>query len=85
MSGLKCKPLPLPANDPSGLVEYTGFLKTPGIGFQTFFRFEDEDPNLQTSKEAKALCKNNCEVTHAQDTALRMAICKIACNVWNEN
>jgi hypothetical protein len=30
-----------------GLVEYTGFLKIPGVGFQTFFRFEDEDPNLQ--------------------------------------
>jgi hypothetical protein len=28
------------------LVEYTGFLKIPGVGFQTFFRFEDEDPNL---------------------------------------
>lgn len=29
------------------LVEYTGFLKIPGVGFQTFFRFEDEDPNLK--------------------------------------
>ncbi len=29
------------------LVEYTGFLKIPGVGFQTFFRFEDEDPNMQ--------------------------------------
>ena len=33
--------------DPGGLLEYTGFLKTPGIGFQTFFRFEDEDVNLK--------------------------------------
>jgi hypothetical protein len=32
--------------DPDGLVEYTGFLKIPGVGFQTFGRFEDEDPNL---------------------------------------
>ena len=30
-----------------GLVEYPGFLKIPGVGFQTFFRFEDEDLNLQ--------------------------------------
>jgi len=29
------------------LVEYTGFLKIPGVGFQTFGRFEDEDINLQ--------------------------------------
>ena len=29
------------------LVEYTGYLKIPGVGFQTFFRFEDEDPNLK--------------------------------------
>ena len=29
------------------LVEYTGFLKIPGVGFQTFFRFEDEDPNMK--------------------------------------
>ena len=29
------------------LVEYTGFLKIPGVGFQTFFRFEDEDPSLK--------------------------------------
>jgi len=29
------------------LVEYTGFLKIPGVGFQTFFRFEDEDPNIK--------------------------------------
>jgi hypothetical protein len=27
--------------------EYEGFLKTPGIGFQTFHRFEDWDVNLQ--------------------------------------
>ncbi len=29
------------------LVEYTGFLKIPGVGFQTFMRFEDEDPSIQ--------------------------------------
>ena len=29
------------------LIEYTGFLKIPGVGFQTFFRFEDEDPNMK--------------------------------------
>jgi hypothetical protein len=34
-------------NNADELVEYTGFLKIPGVGFQTFFRFEDEDPNLQ--------------------------------------
>ncbi len=28
------------------LVEYTGFLKIPGVGFQTFMRFEDEDPSM---------------------------------------
>ena len=33
--------------DTDELVEYTGFLKIPGVGFQTFFRFEDEDPNLK--------------------------------------
>ena len=33
--------------DSEGLKEYTGFLKIPGVGFQTFFRFEDEDPSLQ--------------------------------------
>ena len=32
---------------PDELVEYTGFLKIPGVGFQTFFRFEDEDLNLK--------------------------------------
>ena len=32
---------------PGELVEYTGFLKIPGVGFQTFFRFEDEDVNLK--------------------------------------
>ncbi len=32
---------------PGELVEYTGFLKIPGVGFQTFFRFEDQDPNLK--------------------------------------
>ena len=32
---------------PSELAEYTGFLKIPGVGFQTFFRFEDEDPSLK--------------------------------------
>ncbi len=32
--------------DPDELVEYTGFLKIPGVGFQTFGRFEDEDVNL---------------------------------------
>ncbi len=32
---------------PGELVEYTGFLKIPGVGFQTFFRFEDEDPSLK--------------------------------------
>jgi len=36
-----------PEKGPYKPVEYTGFLKTPGIGFQTFFRFEDEDPSLQ--------------------------------------
>lgn len=30
-----------------GLKEYTGFLKIPGVGYQTFFRFEDEDPNMK--------------------------------------
>lgn len=35
-----------PDSDPGGLVEYTGFLKIPGVGFQTFGRFEDEDVNL---------------------------------------
>ena len=30
----------------SQLVEYTGFLKIPGVGFQTFYRFENRDPNL---------------------------------------
>ncbi|MBR9998624.1 MAG: DUF4832 domain-containing protein [Cyclobacteriaceae bacterium] len=30
------------------LKEYTGFLKTPGIGFQTFFRFADEDLSFQS-------------------------------------
>ena len=29
------------------LEEYTGFLKIPGVGFQTFSRFEDEDPSLK--------------------------------------
>jgi len=35
-----------PADGITKPVEYIGFLKTPGIGFQTFFRFEDEDPSL---------------------------------------
>jgi len=35
-----------PETKPTGLIEYTGFLKTPGIGFQTFSRFEDEDQSL---------------------------------------
>jgi len=35
-----------PDSNPGGLVEYTGFLKIPGVGFQTFGRFEDEDVNL---------------------------------------
>jgi hypothetical protein len=35
-----------PGSDSDGLVEYTGFLKIPGVGFQTFGRFEDEDFNL---------------------------------------
>ncbi len=30
-----------------GLKEYTGFLKIPGVGYQTFFRFEDEDSNMK--------------------------------------
>ena len=42
-----CSNNPEPAGDSSGLEEYTGFLKTPGIGFQTFSRLEDEDPNMQ--------------------------------------
>ncbi len=29
------------------LLEYSGFLQIPGVGFQTFSRFEDEDPSLQ--------------------------------------
>jgi hypothetical protein len=33
--------------DTGGMMEYTGFLKIPGVGFQTFFRFADEDPNLK--------------------------------------
>lgn len=33
--------------DTDELIEYKGFLKIPGVGFQTFFRFEDEDPNLK--------------------------------------
>jgi hypothetical protein len=28
--------------------EFKGFLKTPGIGFQTFGKFADEDPSFQT-------------------------------------
>jgi hypothetical protein len=28
-------------------VEYTGFLKIPGVGFQSFYRFEDEDNSIQ--------------------------------------
>ncbi len=35
------------AAEPGAPVEYTGFLKIPGVGFQTFFRFEDEDANLR--------------------------------------
>ena len=37
----------IPAVGPYTPEEYKGFLKTPGIGFQTFYRFEDEDVNLQ--------------------------------------
>jgi hypothetical protein len=44
---LHCSREEKPDNGKDGLVEYKGFLKTPGVGFQTFFRFEDEDPNLQ--------------------------------------
>ena len=44
---INCTKDPEPDDNTSGLVEYTGFLKTPGIGFQTFGRFEDEDPNTQ--------------------------------------
>jgi hypothetical protein len=36
-----------PAVGPYKPVEYTGFLKTPGIGFQTFGRFEDEDTSFR--------------------------------------
>lgn len=36
-----------PEQEPDGPVEYKGFLKIPGVGFQTFFRFEDEDPNMK--------------------------------------
>jgi len=36
-----------PEDNPDELVEYTGFLKIPGVGFQTFFRFEDEDPIMK--------------------------------------
>jgi hypothetical protein len=38
----------LETNGPADeLVEYSGFLKIPGVGFQTFFRFEDEDYSLK--------------------------------------
>ncbi len=39
-----------PVSKPGELVEFTGFLKIPGVGFQTFGRFEDEDVNLQQMK-----------------------------------
>ena len=45
----------------------------------------NENPQTQTSKEAKAICRRNCEVTHSTDTALRMAICKAGCSMWNSN
>jgi hypothetical protein len=44
---INCSKNVKPNTDPDGLVEYTGFLKIPGVGFQTFFRFEDEDPNMK--------------------------------------
>ena len=43
---IHCKKDEKPISNPDELVEYTGFLKIPGVGFQTFFRFEDEDQNL---------------------------------------
>ncbi len=36
-----------PEKEVSDIKEYTGFLKIPGIGFQTFGRFADEDQSLR--------------------------------------
>jgi hypothetical protein len=36
-----------PENESSTPIEYNGFLKIPGVGFQTFGRFEDEDQSLR--------------------------------------
>ena len=36
-----------PQNGSSAPTEYNGFLKIPGVGFQTFGRFEDEDQSLR--------------------------------------
>jgi hypothetical protein len=44
---VSCSKNPETNGQPDELVEYTGFLKIPGVGFQTFFRFEDEDHNLK--------------------------------------
>jgi hypothetical protein len=44
---LRCSKNHETKGQPDELVEYTGFLKIPGVGFQTFFRFEDEDLNLK--------------------------------------
>ena len=45
---IHCSEDSAPENGTPQLKEYKGFLKTPGIGFQTFGRFADEDQSLQS-------------------------------------
>ncbi len=47
LSLVKCSKDDASKDNINDLVEYTGFLKIPGVGFQTFMRFEDEDPSIQ--------------------------------------